>query len=354
MKKLTLNLVILLSIILVSCSDDSPTQSPGVFEIVKFNPLSESAGGEVAIYCINFPKNVTAPEVYFSVSKQADIKSITNVKDTTILTCYVPAEAITGKITVKANTVTAVSKTDFTVLIPIGDFFPLTNGSYWISNIFELDSNNQRITEYHITDSLTITGEIEKLGVTATIFRDYQNSGTGYIDMGEQLYYTNNSRIYAHTDAINSLLNVNIAGFELPFDIEEQWLLLADPYQNSWEIYQKTFTNDSVKYGTFWVYFSGELTINGSFIADESVTAAGESVMAKKYLTQLSFAGSVKLFGQDIPINITRNLYSWYSINIGRVKIKMETLKINVPEISPDTQVLKGYDYDLINYKIAQ
>lgn len=356
MNRILLFLSLWVSIVIVSCSDDNPTQPVKKLTIAKFTPNSGGIDTEVKIYCVNFPANVSAPEITFFGGAVAVLNEITNKQDTTILSCVVPANAVTGKITIKADAETAVSQNAFTVIENPGDLFPTSQFSYWVYKTHELDQNNEPIYDYFNQDSIVISGAKPLLGKTATIFKNYlyNNSNSAYEEKGEQYYHTYNSRIYAHTDALNSLIKVDIAGFQLPFQLEEQWLLLADPYQSSWQIYKKDFDNDSIQYGVIWVHFTGKLQIDGSFIADESLNTSIGALFAKKYLTKLSFAGFIKIAGQDIPVNISRELYSWYSPSIGRVKIKMATMFVNVPELLPEPQVLKGYDTNLLHFKITQ
>ncbi len=119
----------LLLVLLAACSKNDPVDpgSPAAtLRIDAVNPGHGSAGSTVVITGVNFSTTAATNKVRFAGS-QSD--ATVSVASATSLSVVVPADAITGKITLRVQTNTALSPADFVVDAPaaaITDFNPKT------------------------------------------------------------------------------------------------------------------------------------------------------------------------------------------------------------------------------------
>ena len=123
------------------------------------------------------------------------------------------------------------------------DFFPNKAGNYWIYESYLLNDDNEKIVETVKIDSMVNTGTELKAEKTADVYRTYNELKE---EISVQHYYKEDStKLFIHSDYINFLINKNLGGFpiELPFKISDSWLKIVDYNQNTWKVFDTTFTN---------------------------------------------------------------------------------------------------------------
>ena len=328
-----------------ACSDDdSPSNPSADLAIASFSPAKASVGMTVVISGTGFASTVAGNKVTFATNAQAVIDSVV-AGNPMKLYVKVPQSAVTGKITVTVGTKSVSSATDFELITASNDnLFPITNGSYWVYEKYQLDSLNNRITPYTCLDSNVITGTKSLLGQTASILSGFTNESGAYVAKNDQYYYTNNNILYTHSSWFDDLMSIGGQGFKLPFNIDEQWFKIIDPSNNSWQIFQKTFNKETFQFGTV----TGTLTINAINKGYETVAGYSNCL---KITYPFTFVGSVNVYNTDIPLNITRNMHVWYSNGTGKVMIRIESTTLVIVPGSVPT-VVPGYDLVLVRKSI--
>src|SRR6185295_15014021 len=84
------------------------------------------------------------------------------------------------------------------------NFFPMTQGSYWVSNNYSVDSNGTKTKTY--MDSLVITDKNKDMdGQKATEFTDYNDSSK--IAINQRYHYLEGSKLYLNSTYINRNLD---------------------------------------------------------------------------------------------------------------------------------------------------
>lgn len=328
-----------------ACSDDdSPSNPSSELAITSFSPAKASAGMTVVISGTGFASTAAGNTVTFAANTQAIVDSVV-AGNPMKLYVKVPYNAITGKIKVTVGTKSVTSATDFELITSSNDdLLPITNGSYWVYEKYELDTLNNRITPYTCLDSNVITGTKSLLGQTASILSGFTNESGSYVAKNDQYYYKSSEVLYTHSSWFDDLMSIGGQGFKLPFNIDEQWFKIIDPISNNWQIFQKAFNKETFQFGTV----TGTLTINAVNKGYENV---GSYTNCLKITYPFTFVGSVNVYNQDIPLNITRNMHVWYSNGTGKVMIRIETTKITLFSGSAPT-VVPGYDLVLVRKSI--
>jgi hypothetical protein len=234
------------------------------------------------------------------------------------------------------------------------NLFPVTNNSYWIFNKYPLDMNNAQVTTGQPTvDSIVITGTLTKLSKTASVFADYINQAGTYIKSGESYAYTENKKIFIHSDLIKGIVDVDKLPIKLPFDVPEQWIQVADPNSDKWDILTQPITNVTINvpsYGDFIV--NGTLKIAGKKSGTENITVNGSSLNANKFTMTVSFDGTITYMSYPVALSFSRNLNFWFVNNVGKVREQLETVQINFPIVPKTT--LYGYESNVVSYNVVK
>lgn len=236
---------------------------------------------------------------------------------------------------------------------------PLKTGTYWIFEQYSLDSlNNRTQSTPEIIDSIAITGTAVKLDKMASVFSTFRKLGQP-AEVPNQFYYTENQKIYTHSDFINNMINFSSLPVDLPIKIEEQWLLMIDPNVETWDIYQRTFSNDTVDFqGMATLVLNGTMTIKGKKAGTETLKVDGKDHKAHKYTLTISADLNVKVSIPGNPITIddkikfTRNFHLWFINKGGNVKQYLETLNLKIPFVG--NQVINGYEATAVRYHVVE
>jgi hypothetical protein len=221
------------------------------------------------------------------------------------------------------------------------NYLPVTVGSYWIYDTYTLDSNSQRTSLVPQIDSTIVTGTIVKLGYEGSIFTSY-TIDSGRVSTGTDVFYrSDSSKIWVYTNIITNMLPP-----QMPIQINEQWMLLANPNDDDWKIMEQNFENLQILPGTS---FNGNHTVWGSKVGPSTVQIGTKQFQTIKYLMKITFSGTMTTIGGDIPINFTRNTYLYFAEDIGLIKMFMEPLKFSIFTFSMN---LPGEDRTLTKFFI--
>lgn len=346
MRSLKYLLLIVLTIMIVSCGDDDETTTQSI-SIWSISPESGTIGSKVTITGQGFELDKNLVEVTFAGNVVAKIDTIINSQPMKI-TCVVPQGAQTGKISVKVGNLTAISSQVFTLInLDNNNLQPMTKGSFWVYSKSELDSNNNIIVANPQIDSIAITGTKMQSNKNVNIFTNYTLISGVYQNGTENYYYSENKNLYAHSSWFADLLNFGASGFSLPFTVPDGFYKIMDPIESNWEILTKQFENEAMSFGVV----NGTLTIKGYNLGyDNLVTNKYSFNNSYKMKIEFSFVGKITVQTLDFNLNLTRNMYFWYHQDDGKVGIKLESTLINVPGLLRNW--VSGYDYKLINYNV--
>ena len=328
-----------------ACSDDdSPSKPSDALSIISFTPAKTSVGMTVIISGTGFASQASGNTVFFAPNAQATIDSVV-AGNPMKLYVKVPSTAVTGKITVKVGEKSAVSSTDFELITANNNnLFPISLGSYWVYEKYQLDTLNNRITPYSCLDSNIITGTKSLLGQTASILSGFTNESGAYVSKNDQYYYKDGELLYTHSSWFDDLMSIGGQGFTLPFKIDEQWFKVIDPNSNIWNVFQKTFNKETFQFGTV----TGTLSISAVNKGYETIPGYANCL---KLTYPFTFVGSINVYNQDIPLNITRNMHVWYYNGTGKVMIRIESTKLTLIAGTAPT-VVPGYDLVLVRKSI--
>ncbi len=212
---------------------------------------------------------------------------------------------------------------------PNGDkeYIPMFQGNYWISEVYELDTNG-RISETPYFDSLTVTGTETKLGKTAYIFEGFiSQERINWEKNRTEYYYVENGKIYTHSDIFQSIFRINLeeVDFEIPIEFPDEWYLLADPGKDSWHIDTIGVDSTAIDIMGFKGYIEATVYINGLKEGTEQITYKGIDYTAHKYSVEFKFDG---VANGALPIKFTRYFNIWFIEGIGFYKTKNEAFTI--------------------------
>jgi hypothetical protein len=235
------------------------------------------------------------------------------------------------------------------------NLLPMKSGNNWIYFTESLDSNNIAVPGSEVTDSTFVSGTEEKLGKTATILSTVRLQGTGVPP--EQYYYTESSKIYAHSTIIENLIMFDGLPFELPITIPEQWFLLINPNADTWDVAIIPVNDDTVAFSGFQLIMDGTLSLKGKKAGTETIQIGTVNHKSHKYTITINFDFQVKLTVPGNPVAIEdvikfdRDVNFWFVNNIGNVRIRLDSKRIKLPVVG--TNPYPGYETDLLRYYVT-
>jgi len=219
---------------------------------------------------------------------------------------------------------------------------PLTIGSYWIYDVYDLDTNNTgRLSQF--TDSSVVVGDIEMIGQMGRIIRTFSVDRNGNIDNEiDNYYYETNAKLYMHSKAFTEFFSSSF----FPIEMKEQWMKIADKNDEDWKVYEETLPETI---GPMNMKFSGKIIVNGEKGGTRSFTVGNKELKTDEYLLFINFNGNAttSLFPLPIPINFDRVMKLYYADGVGLVSQKMESMRFSLAGFDlplPGTEtILKRY-----------
>lgn len=219
-------------------------------------------------------------------------------------------------------------------------------GSYWIYENIPVDENYVRETDSSYVDSTFISEKLVILEKECDVYttHDFED---GFIDDSSTMYLREeDEKIYTHSGFVTSAFDE--LPIELPFEIEEEWIKIADFNDDLWLVYD--FEVDTVKIPFVNASMFGDLTVMGNRSVLEELEIGGKTVLAQKFELELVFDGTIILGGMPIDFSPERSMDIWMAENIGLVKSFEHPSEITMPYLG--TLNIKGSERILTKYKI--
>ncbi len=219
--------------------------------------------------------------------------------------------------------------------IDFSTYFSTSSGSFWIYEHKEIDYDSKSQTGETTYDSTAVTGIEEKTGKQATVFTswDYDNAG-GASNPTDLYYYEENESVYAHADLFNRALAQIELPVDIPLDIGDQWLKIADNQSNSWITTSVTIEDVEISFQGIPGLFGGQILVEGTKAGSEKITLSGSEINTIKFAHTITLSGELKsLEGITLltlsPISTNFNL--WFGENAGIVKTELESFLASIP-----------------------
>lgn len=227
------------------------------------------------------------------------------------------------------------------------NYFPLSVGSYWIFAKYEVDTAG-RLNETRRVDSFVITNIDNKSGKTAYKLKVFKGNG----EDEDYYFYSENGALFVTG---NYIMPTSSEFIEIPIDIKDRWIKLADTKNNSWTILDTNLVNavanipalgDVILNGKYTI--KGEKGTIGNVNIGEPTTETKEAV---EYKIIHNFTGTIKLGSLPaVNSNFTVTLKNYFADKIGFVKQTLIPSVINIVGIY--NQYINGHDYVLLRYFI--
>jgi hypothetical protein len=194
------------------------------------------------------------------------------------------------------------------------NYFPSSNGSYWIYNRTYVENNEPKTTN----DSTVIVGSETIHSQTASKYSMYFD-GT----FKESYFrYSNESKLYALP---TELLPTELAQLIPPGILPDAWVVLADDKQSSWEMFSFNISELPIEVMGQNAKLNGVVTVKGTKGSTKNIDVSGTSVVAQEFTTTISYVGKLNLAGVDFNLTFNIDTQNYYSDNIGLVS--SETLE---------------------------
>ncbi len=238
---------------------------------------------------------------------------------------------ITVSIIFPALLLISCSETSNSPQIPVdySHYFPMTTGSWWITERYSLDDNMNR-KELTSKDSIAVVGTELKGGKTATVFITYDIDTDDPIDTS--YYYMEGSKVYEFTTAT-------------PFPGDETWLLMEDFAANKpWTVLDSNFTNANMEDGSL---FTGSITATIKKGEGKTVEVKGQNYSTTGFDVSMNMNGNITSQGMTFPISLKAEGNLYFAEGIGQVqslnKMSMEAggqnMKMNQESIVVDYNI---------------
>lgn len=206
------------------------------------------------------------------------------------------------------------------------EYFPMTNGSYWVYDSKEYDADGKETGTS--TDSMAISRTTTKLGKECFEFKTYvdgQHDGDIYQYKVEAQLFTLLESILPEDNAIG-----------LPFgEIEDQWVVIADLNASQWNIYELDLNNFEIDYGGIGGKLNGKFKMVGKkgnkVILDNIM---GASHTAQEFIVENLITGKFGITSLPIPLTVDVDskiiAKSYFVDGIGLIKSKSEPTTIDL------------------------
>ena len=226
--------------------------------------------------------------------------------------------------------------------------FPNEVGSYWIYEIYDLDSMNVKMNASKRYDSTVVEAELVKAGKTAKLFSTYTKNNTSYQKSVENYYAVERKKLLTLQSYLSKFFQgvpIQLANFS-----NTEWITLIDSDDDLWRIYRMKLENVSIPNYPF-ITLNGKIEVLASWEGKKKMTFKGNTVDADEYLLTFEFDADITIpvFGK-VNIGIDRELNQFYVNDIGLIYEKLSSSGLSIPLIGSIN--LNGYESKLISYHI--
>ncbi len=236
------------------------------------------------------------------------------------------------------------------------NLLPETVGSWWVYATYELDTLNNRTSDDPVYDSTVVAGMESMAGKLATI---YSSITLPYdpLDLIVSQYYSydrTNNRIYMFSGMIYDFIPLELP-FQLPKDLTENWLLVADTEGTEWTAFEHRYENDTISIETLGsAILNGDLKVVVTNEGSEMLETSEGKINTWKFKINLAiFNSTVKsdAWGDlEIPITLDRDMYVNFASNIGLIRMKMDLLESSIPGL--EIPKFPGYERILERWRV--
>jgi len=227
------------------------------------------------------------------------------------------------------------------------EFFPASQGNYWVYEGYAIGGDNQKVPNSDFRDSVYYSRTELHLEKEAKILTTQR---AGLMSFDDFFHYDANAKILYSRE---NFVLPNDDSFDLPFDfIPEQWIELINQNTNNW-IVMPEVTSSAMDIELQGI--AGKLTakykVNGRKASTEQIVIAGKTYTAQIYTLENVINGTFTPNMAPIPVPITNftiymNLYMVEGIGI--VRIYTEPSKVSVLTFELD---FPGSNKVLVSYK---
>jgi len=218
------------------------------------------------------------------------------------------------------------------------NYFPQKVGSYRIFNNYVLDKTTSARVGEPKRDSVVVTGTTTKAGKSGYVYASYIHNESGeYEKAGENYYYTDGNKYYAHSTLVTSVLENPELPLALPIEIGDEWLLIANMDATNWDVFSQDIVDAPLSFSGITGSLEGKFTIKGSRGAIETVETAEKGThQAQKVTTTIEMNAIINtiVLGSKQKVGdmkFTAKIHNWYVDGVGSIKSITEPVIIVSP-----------------------
>ncbi len=353
--KTYISLILITSLLIfTSCSDDNDNPTNGgtngdKLEITSFTPGSGYIGTEVTITGKNFTTDISKLAVFFHDNVEAEIDSVYPATNPTNIICRVPEGAVTGNIKVVVDGETVTSSEEFAIMVR---FQPSSENTWWSYDFYELEKNGRK-ENTHRRDSAVVTGTEMKFQQEAAVHQNYeddQESEKTYFHEESEQLYSLATYVYPSPE--------DLGGFNIPLEVPDAWVLIADEQGTTWDIGSQDFDNIKVTVQGTELTIKGTFYVRGEKGSKEDIDVKGSMNSAQDYIITYGFDGKIKKIkigpvpvDTDIDLKFDLQNHFYYVNNLGLVKRVLEPTTVKTGDPAPDYDI-DGSESIIADYEI--
>jgi len=217
-------------------------------------------------------------------------------------------------------------------------------GSYWIYENFSVDMQTGINTDSSFVDSTYISSKVKVLDEDCSVYTTDNYEDDKLSSTTEMYLREENEKIYTHSGFVtNSFNNLPI---DMPFDVEEKWIKIADFNDDLWRVYEMDI--DTLEIPFIGAKLVGNITVMGSKEGSETISINGNNHIAQQFRLEIVFTGTIIFNGLPIAFNPENLVDIWFSENVGMVRTYEHPSVISLPFIGDMT--IDGNDRVIIRY----
>ena len=214
----------------------------------------------------------------------------------------------------------------------VDEYFVLHKTANWTSEVYTVDSE----TGENTGDPTYVYTSIDR--ETTRSNKDcFEFSSWDYDYLGDQsksdptysYFYTENNKLYTHSNLINRYIGSDELGNLLPIIIPDGWLLFVDGDNDTWEMLSMDVDDLVVPFmGQDVTVENAKFIVTGSQEGDDVLTVDGTDYECKKFVITFALTGDV--FTQPLTGKLDMTL--WLGKEVGMLKQTISPFEITVAE----------------------
>lgn len=234
------------------------------------------------------------------------------------------------------------------------NYFPLTVGSWWTYDYWEIDQDGNQIEGSNGLDSNVVIREETRNGKLCQVIETVDSEETE-----EMYYYQENNKVYALATMFTPS-EEDLFGIPASDLFPDEWVKIADfdaSANSEWDVFESSIEDQEVYLEDLGMNVTANLTVTMSAkkLASESVEFMGMTKTAQIFEVSFSITGQMSTLLGSIPLDVPIVLKMYYVDGIGLVRNYMAptTTSIDVPLAGEQTIDIDGSNSILTNCSIA-